>query len=196
MASADSRDVRTPQVLQEGRAIGQQARRLDARGQVDELPLDRLERRDRLAELRALEGVAARGFVGALRQADRQRRDADAARVEHLQRVDEALVLGAEQRVGRHAAVRGRSPRSCRWRACRACLPCGRRDIPGLPRSTMNAEMPRWPRALSVTAITTITSPMLPWVMNVLVPLITQPSPSRAADVADPRRVATRPSAR
>ena len=54
--------------------------------------------------------------------------------------------------------------------------------IPGLPRSTMNAEMPRWARALSVTAITTITSPMLPWVMNVLVPLMTHPSPSRAAD--------------
>ena len=64
--------------------------------------------------------------------------------------------------------------------------------IPGLPRSTMNAEMPRWARALSVTAITTITSPMLPWVMNVLVPSITQPSPSRAAAVRS--RAASHPA--
>ena len=45
----------------------------------------------------ALERVAAGGFVGALRQADRQRRDADAAGIEHLQRLDEPLPFLANQ---------------------------------------------------------------------------------------------------
>ncbi len=54
---------------------------------------------------------------------------------------------------------------------------------PGVPRSTMNAEMPRLPFARVVTAITTMRSPVLPCVMNCLVPLMTQPSPSRTARV-------------
>ena len=49
--------------------------------------------------------------------------------------------------------------------------------IPGVPCSTTNAEIPRCPFARSVTAITTITPPMAPWVMNVFAPLITQQSP-------------------
>ena len=46
-------------------------------------------------------------------------------------------------------------------------------DIPGVPCSTMKAEMPRCPFVRSVTAMTTMTPPILPWVMNVLAPLIT-----------------------
>ena len=46
--------------------------------------------------------------------------------------------------------------------------------MPGVPFGTMKAEMPRLPRARSVTAMTTITPPMLPCVMKVLAPLITQ----------------------
>ena len=92
-------------ILQIRRAIGQQARRFDARRVVGELPLNRLERADRLAERLALLRVAERRLVGALRQADRQRRDADAAGVEHLHRVDEALSFLAEQLIERNAAV-------------------------------------------------------------------------------------------
>ena len=59
--------------------------------------------------------------------------------------------------------------------------------MPGVPRSMMNAEMPRLPRARSVTAIATNMPPIAPCVMNVLAPLITQlPSPSRTAVVRVP----------
>ena len=54
---------------------------------------------------------------------------------------------------------------------------------PGVPRGTMNAEMPRLPLALLVTAITTTRSPLAPWVMNCFDPLRIQPSPSRTAVV-------------
>ena len=46
----------------------------------------------------------------------------------------------------------------------------------------MNAVMPRLPFDLLVTAITTMRSPVRPCVMNCLVPLMTQQSPSRTAD--------------
>ena len=72
---------------------------------VGQLGADRRERADRRAELLPLEGVAARRLVGALGEADGQRGDADAAGVEHLQRLDEALALLADQLVGRDAAV-------------------------------------------------------------------------------------------
>ena len=55
--------------------------------------------------------------------------------------------------------------------------------MPGVPRSTTNAEMPRWPLVRSVTAMTTITPPIVPCVMKLFEPLSTQPSPWRAADV-------------
>ncbi len=47
----------------------------------------------------------------------------------------------------------------------------------------MNAETPLRPAARSVTAITTMTSQMRPWVMKVFEPLSTQPSPARVAVV-------------
>ena len=56
-------------------------------------------------------------------------------------------------------------------------------DMPGVPCSSTNAEMPRCPFARSVTAITTMTPPILPWVMKFLDPFSTQPSPERIAVV-------------
>ena len=56
-------------------------------------------------------------------------------------------------------------------------------DRPGVPRSTTNAEMPCRPCARSVTAITTSVPPIVPCVMNCLLPLMTQSSPSRRAVV-------------
>ena len=58
--------------------------------------------------------------------------------------------------------------------------------IPGVPRSTMKAEMPLVPRDRFVTAITTITSPTRPCVVNVFDPLITQHAPARVAVVRMP----------
>jgi hypothetical protein len=59
-------------------------------------------------------------------------------------------------------------------------------DIPGVPRSTTNAEMPRLPRARSVTAMTTMMPATPPWVMKIFDPLITQQSPWRTATVRVP----------
>ena len=42
---------------------------------------------------------------------------------------------------------------------------------PGMPRSTMRALMPRWPKAASVWAITRYTEAELPLVIQFLVPL-------------------------
>ena len=49
--------------------------------------------------------VLGRGFVGALRHAQRQRGNGDAAAVENLQAVDEALALFAQQILRRHTAI-------------------------------------------------------------------------------------------
>ncbi len=59
-------------------------------------------------------------------------------------------------------------------------------DIPGVPCSTMKAEMPLVPAARSVTAMTTITLPTRPCVVNVFDPLSTQQLPARAAVVRMP----------
>ena len=58
--------------------------------------------------------------------------------------------------------------------------------MPGVPRSTMKAEMPLVPAARSVTAMTTIVSPTRPCVVKVFDPLITQQPPARAAVVRMP----------
>ena len=64
--------------------------------------------------------------------------------------------------------------------------------IPGVPFSTMKAEMPLVPAARSVTAITTMMSPTRPCVVNVFDPLSTQQSPARAARGAHAGGVAAR----
>ena len=127
--------------------------------------------------------IAARGFVRALRQSDRERRDADAAGVEHLQRVDEALPFDSEQLRRRHAAVleddlaRLAGPHAelvfllAGAKPWRAALDDERGDARDCPCARF------------VTAMTTMRSPSAPWVMNCFVPLITQLSPSRVAVV-------------
>ena len=92
-------------VLHRRGTVGQQPRGLDARRVVHELGADALKRADRLPELRPHERVVARRLVGTLRQADRERGDADTPGVEHLQGVDEPLALDAEQLCLGHAAV-------------------------------------------------------------------------------------------
>ena len=64
---------------------------------VRDLERDRLLEADRLAELDALLGVIDRRFVCALRDAERLRRDADAAAVQRRHRDLEALTFLAEQ---------------------------------------------------------------------------------------------------
>src|SRR5262249_44119590 len=83
--------------------VDEPARRLDLRRHVDELLLHRLELRDRLAELLALLRVVVGEVVRALREADAHRRDRDAAAVEDLQELLEALAARAEQVPLRHA---------------------------------------------------------------------------------------------
>ena len=75
----------------------ERAARLDLRRHVGELELHRLEPRDRLAELLALLRVRVREVVRALREADAHRRDRDAAAVEDLEELLEALAARAEQ---------------------------------------------------------------------------------------------------
>src|SRR3954452_6406260 len=79
------------------------ARRLDLGRHVDELLLYRLELRDGLAELLALLRVRVREVVRALREPDTHRGDGDAAAVEDLQELVEAVAARAEQVPLRHA---------------------------------------------------------------------------------------------
>src|SRR5439155_27351562 len=85
-----------PAVLEICGAVGQEARRLDARGVVSELPLNGLKPADRPAERLAVLRISERCLMRALRQTDGERSDADAAGVEDLHRMDEAFTLGAE----------------------------------------------------------------------------------------------------
>ena len=98
--------------------------------------------------------VPQRGFVRALREADRQRRDADAPGVEHLQRVDEPLPFLAQEVVGgtRQPSKSTSLVSLARMPSLSSFLPA---VMPGVPRSMMNAEMPFGPAARSVTAIAT-----------------------------------------
>jgi hypothetical protein len=84
---------------------GEQARSFEPALHVGELLLDHLEGADGRAEGLALAGVGERGLVGGARDADRLRRDADAAGVEHGHRDREALALGAEPVPDRHLVV-------------------------------------------------------------------------------------------
>ena len=72
-------------VLQPRRLVDERAPGLDLGRHVRELELDRLERRDRLAELLALLRVREREVVGALREADAHRGDRDPPAVEDLE---------------------------------------------------------------------------------------------------------------
>ena len=84
-------------VQHRGGAVGQQARGIDIHRHIHQLVLDRLEFRDRPAELLAQFGVLQRRVVSALRHADGKRGDRDAAAIQNPQAVDEAFVQLAEQ---------------------------------------------------------------------------------------------------
>src|SRR5438309_76804 len=75
------------------------------RRDVGERELHRLELRDRLAELVPLLRVGEREVVRALREPDAHRRHRDAAAVEDLQELPEALAALTEQVPLRHGAV-------------------------------------------------------------------------------------------
>ena len=62
--------------------------------------------------------------------------------------------------------------------------------MPGVPCSTMNAEIPRCALARSVTAMTTMTPPIRPWVMKVFAPFSAQPSAVARGRGPHPRGVA------
>ena len=85
--------------------IDEQASSFDFRGHVGELELDGLEFADGFAELLALLGVLHRGIQRALRHAQRQRGDGDAAAVENFQAARETFAFWAEQIFTRNAAI-------------------------------------------------------------------------------------------
>ena len=137
--------------------IGEQASGFDLRGHVGELELDGLKFGDGFAELFALLGVAHRAFVGALRHAQAERGDGNAAAIENLQAVDEAFAFFAEKIFGGNAAI-GEDDFAgvARAQAELVFFFPGRK--PGVPFSMMNAEMPWLFFAASVTAMPTQTS--------------------------------------
>ena len=89
---------RAAPVLEPGGLVDERAARLDLGRHVRELERDRLERRDRLAELLALLRVRVREVVGALREPDAHRGDRDAAAVEDLEELVEAARRAAPSR--------------------------------------------------------------------------------------------------
>ena len=84
-------------VLQPRRLVDERAARLDLGRHVGERELHRLELRDRLAELLALLRVRVREVVRALREPDAHRRHRDAAAVEDLEELLEAITARPEQ---------------------------------------------------------------------------------------------------
>ena len=88
-----------------GRAVSEQPRGFDPRCRVGEFPLDGLKGADGPPEGLALAGVAQGRLVSALREPDRQRRNPDAAGVEHLHRVHEALTFFPDQLVNGDTAI-------------------------------------------------------------------------------------------
>src|SRR5579862_9825099 len=91
-------------ILEPRRAVDELAAGVDLRRHVRELELDRLELRDRLAELPPLLRVGEREVVRALRQADAHRRDRDPAAVENLHELLEAAPALAEEILLGHRA--------------------------------------------------------------------------------------------
>src|SRR4051794_20850359 len=92
-------------VLHAGRLEGEQPRGLDLRGHVGELELDRLVLGDRLAERLALLAVAQTELQRALRDPDAAGRDVDAADLQCVHHLAEALaqpgLLAPQDHVGR-----------------------------------------------------------------------------------------------
>ena len=130
----------------------------------------------------ALARVADGRVQAALGDADAAGRDRHPALGQRGHGDPEALALGAEH-ARRRAPGRPRGP-APRWpgRAGRACRGSPWRVSPGASVGTRKAVTPRGPGP-PVRAKTSATSAQVPLVMNILVPLSTQSSPSRTARV-------------
>ena len=87
------------------RALREKPRRVDLRGHLGDVELDRLELGDGPAELAPLLRVLHRRLPGAARHPDSERRDRDPPAVEDLHRVDEAASRRAEQVFSGDAAI-------------------------------------------------------------------------------------------
>src|SRR6266550_3583055 len=98
-------DVVLARVLHRGGAPREQTSRVDLRGHVGEHPLDRLEVGDLLSKGLALLGVRDRILEARAGDADRLRRDRDAAAIEGRKRDPVSLAHLAEKIRGRHARV-------------------------------------------------------------------------------------------
>ena len=92
-------------VLHVGGAVGEQASGFHFGGHVGQLEGDALEAADGLVELLALLAVLGSGFQRALRDAQAERCDADAAAVEHFQALHEAVAHLADDVFLGHPAV-------------------------------------------------------------------------------------------
>ena len=130
---ADSLVTRWSLILHPAGAVSEQAGGFDIGGHVGEFVLDGLEFRDGAPELFPLFRVTERRFVGALRDADGEGGDGDAAAVEDAQAVHEAFAGLAEELRSRETADPEKALRRWRWRACRACFPFCRRGIRACP---------------------------------------------------------------
>ncbi len=165
-------------VLEARGAQRQQPGRVDLGRHVGELELDRLVLGDRLAERPALLRVGERVLERGARDAERLGRDADPAAVERRHRDLEAAADLAEQVI-----VGSRTSSRKIWRRLAAAdaelvvRACPTRT-PLVFIGRMNAVMPWWPAALSFIVNSTQTSATGPLVIQFLVPLMTQPSPS------------------
>ena len=165
----------------------EQLGRLDLGRHVGQREADALEPADRLPEL-----LAARRPLRAQLQhppgpAHAESRDRQPAGAEPLAEQVEAMALVAEQRCTRHPRSRRTTAHSggsrggtpTRPRAAPSGPACrGRR---GTPRSRLRS--PRDVCSVPVTANSTTKSDTSAWLMKCLVPLMTQPSPSRRAIV-------------
>ena len=103
---ADSRFTFRPAVLHVGSAVGEQAGGFDFGGHVGQLEGDALEAADGLVELVALLAVLGGGLQRPLGDAQAEGRDADAAAVEHLQALHEAVAHLADDVFLGHACNR------------------------------------------------------------------------------------------
>ena len=95
----------TPGILERRGLEREQARRVDLDRHVGELPLNRLIARDRRSERFAIGGVLERSLERGASDPDRLRGDSDPAAVQRFHRDLEALALGADQILARHAQI-------------------------------------------------------------------------------------------
>ena len=129
-------------VLRPGRAIDEQARRVELGRHVGERRLRELEAGERTAELPARLHMRARFVERARRQAAGGRADAGAEEIQRAEREPHAVPLFAEPLRRRHAAAR--KPQLGDRMRRRHLLPARDRRGRGWPASTTNALIARF----------------------------------------------------